>query len=210
MDELRQTNEGKTSMPIEDFGPAVTSVWNGLRTTTRKLVERAWHSTNSPVSPSPAPYDHKADGELIELLETLDAEPINAANSQAAIQSRRLADACSNVLLERTQSAEVFALLIARAHERKDYASVDAFAEKIGDRLAPSEICELARSNNVVVRALAHEAMTAMPTAMLVALLRDPVDAPVAHLALERQVAEYSSPEAKQALRDFDDFRLDY
>jgi hypothetical protein len=210
MDELRHTNEGKASMPIEDLGPAVRSVWNGLRMTTRKLVERAWQSINSPHAPSPAAYDPKADSELIRLLETLDAQPPQNTDSAAALGSRRLAEVCSKVLMQQTQSAEVFARLIERAHERNDYRSVDAIAEKIGERLAPSEICELARSNNVIVRALAQETLTVMPTSLLIGLLRDPVDAPVAHAALERQAAEYGSAEAKQGLRDFEDFRLDY
>jgi len=197
-------------MVIEDFGPAVTSVWNDLRTTTRRLVERAWHSANSPNSPSPMPYDPKADGELIRLLETLDAQPTQDANPEATRQSQRLAQACSNVLMQQTHSAEVFGRLIERAHARQDYANVDALAERITERLAPSEICELARSNNVVVRALAHEALSAMPTALLTALLRDPIDAPIAHLALERQAAEYGSAEAKRVLRDFEDFRFDF
>ena len=119
---------------------------------------------------------------------------------------RRLADACANVLAQQTQSAEVFAQLIQRAHERKDYARVDALAEMLTERLAPSEVCELARSNNVVVRALAQEALTQMPVPLLTALLRDPVDAAVARVALERQAREYLSEEAQRALREFEDF----
>src|SRR6266545_3961009 len=58
------------------------------------------------------------------------------------------------------QSAEVFARLIERAHQRKDYAQVDALAALLPERLAPSELCDLARASNVVVRALAQEALT--------------------------------------------------
>jgi len=210
MDELRQSKEGKSAMPIEDLGPAVTRVWNDLRSTTRNLVERAWQSINSPHAQLPVAYDPKADAELIRLLETLDAQPSQSTDSAAALGSRRLAEVCSNVLMQQTQSAEVFARLIERAHERNDYHRVDAIAEKISERLAPSEICELARSNNVVVRALAQETLTGMPTSLLMGLLRDPVDAPVAHAALERQALEYGSAEAKQGLRDFEDFKLDY
>jgi hypothetical protein len=210
MDDLRQSNDPKAAMAIEDFGPAVTRVWNDLRTTTKKLVERAWHSANAPHSPSPMPYDPKADGELIRLIETLDAQSAQTENPEATRQSQRLAQACSIVLMQQTQSAEIFARLIERADARKDYASVNALAERLTERLAPSEICELARSNNVVVRALAHEALTAMPTTLLAALLRDPIDAPLAHQALERQAAEYGSSEAKRVLRDFENFRLDF
>jgi hypothetical protein len=118
----------------------------------------------------------------------------------------RLADACASVLSQQTQSAEVFAQLIKRAHQRNDYARVDALAGMLSERLAPSEVCELARANNVVVRALAQEALTQMPVSLLTALLHDPVDAMVARHALERQATEYASEEAYRALRDFEDF----
>jgi hypothetical protein len=110
------------------------------------------------------------------------------------------------VLSQQTQSAEVFAQLIKRAHQRNDYARVDALAGMLSERLAPSEVCELARANNVVVRALAQEALTQMPVSLLTALLHDPVDAMVARHALERQATEYASEEAYRALRDFEDF----
>ena len=197
-------------MAIEDFGPTVTSVWNDLRTTTRKLIESAWQSAAPQHSQTVMPYDPRADHELIRLLEALDAQPVQAENAEAGQRTQRLAEACANVLIQQTHSAEVFALLIERAHQRKDFARVDALAEKLSGRLAPSEICELARSNNVVVRALAHEALTEMPTALLLILLRDPVDAPIAHMVLERQAVEYGSAEAKRALRDFEDSRFDF
>jgi hypothetical protein len=64
----------------------------------------------------------------------------------------------------------------------------------------------LARANNVVVRALAQEALTQMPASLLIALLHDPVDAMVARHALERQATEYASEEAYRALHEFEDF----
>jgi hypothetical protein len=79
----------------------------------------------------------------------------------------------------------------------------------MAQRLAPTEICELARSTNVVVRALAQEALTQMPTALLIGLLRDPIDAGVARFALQRQASEYNSREAQQALQEFDQFGLE-
>ena len=200
-------------MMIEDFGPRVVSVWNDLRTATRSLVERAWQSSaggSGMPSPRSVPYDPRADRELSRLLAALDeraseaAEP--AADDEPTRRARRFADACANVLTQQTQSAEVFAQLIQRAHERKDYARVDALASMLAERLAPSEICELARSNNVIVRALAHEALTQMPAPLLTALLRDPIDAAVARFALERQASEFASEEAQRALRQFEDF----
>jgi hypothetical protein len=198
-------------MMIEDFGPRVASVWNDLRTATRSLVERAWQSSTGGASvPShrSAPYDPRADRELSRLLAALDeraseAEP--STDDESSRRARRLADACANMLTQQTQSAEVFEQLIQRAHERKDYARVDSLAGMLVDRLAPSEVCELARSNNVIVRALAHEALTQLPAPVLTALLRDPVDAAVARFALERKASEFASEEALRALREFED-----
>ena len=77
------------------------------------------------------------------------------------------------------------------------------------ERLAPSEMAELGRANNVVVRALAQEALTQLPTSLLAALLRDPVDASVARQALERQATEFASLEAQQVLNEFETYALD-
>jgi hypothetical protein len=198
-------------MMIEEFGPRVASVWNHLRTTTRNLVERAWKSSGGGSVmqiPQSTPYDPRADHELSQLLAALDEHTIEARlpASDASREARRLADACASVLTQQTQSAEVFAQLILRAHRRNDYARVDALAGMLSERLAPSEVCELARANNVVVRALAQEALTQMPASLLAVLLRDPVDALVARHALERQATEFASEEAYRALRDFEDF----
>lgn len=200
---------------IEDFGPRVVNVWNHLRTTTRNLVERAWQSSTAgstaPVQRS-TPYDPRADQELSQLLAALDehaGQVEQAAGREGGREARRLADACANVLSQQTQSAEVFAQLIERAHARNDYAGVDSLAALLPERLAPSEMAELGRANNVVVRALAQEALTQLPTSLLVALLRDPVDAMVARQALERQATEFASLEAQQVLNDFEKFGLD-
>ena len=199
---------------IEDFGPRVANVWNHLRTTTRNLVERAWQSSSAGTAQvqRATPYDPRADQELSQLLAALDehaGQVEQASGREDARQARRLADACANVLSQQTQSAEVFAQLIERAHQRKDYARVDALAELLPERLAPTEMAELARANNVVVRALAQEALTQFPTSLLAALLRDPVDAMVARQALERQAVEFASLEAQQVLNDFENSVLD-
>jgi hypothetical protein len=194
-------------MMIEAFGPRVTKAWNGLRAPTRKLLERAWDSTSRSipqVSPSPT-YDPHADDELRQLLTALDEHVSNAESTPDRESAIRLADACAALLSQQTQSAEVYAQLIVRAHQRKDYAQVDALAGLLPERLAPSEVCELARAGNVVVRALAQEALTQMPTALLAILLRDPIDSMVARQALERQAFEFSSTEAQRALRQFDE-----
>lgn len=202
-------------MIIEDFGPHVASVWNHLRTTTRNLVEKAWQSSDSGAAARiahAAPYDPRADQELTQLLAALDdsaAQTDPEPNQEAAKRAQRLADACANLLSQQTQSADVFARLIERAHHRKDYKRVDALAALLPERLAPSELCDLARSNNVVVRALAQEALTQMPTKVLAALLRDPVDNVVARQALERRAFEFGSTDAQKILKDFDEYGID-
>jgi hypothetical protein len=111
-----------------------------------------------------------------------------------------MADTCARVLTEQTQSAEVFAQLIVRAQGRKDYARIDALANTLASRLAPSEICELARSSSTVVRAIAQDVLTHEPAPVLAALLRDPVDGEVARLALERQMKDYGPEEVQQLI----------
>jgi len=202
-------------MIIEEFGPRVANVWNHLRTTTRNLIEKAWQSSGSGAAAriaQSAPYDPRADQELSQLLSALDDSAEQAdtkPNHDAAKRAQSLADACANLLSQQTQSAEVFARLIERAHQRKDYARVDALAALLPERLAPSELCDLARANNVVVRALAQEALTQMPTKLLVALLRDPIDNAVARQALERQAYEFGSADALRVLKDFDEFGME-
>lgn len=198
-------------MVIEEFGPRVANVWNHLRTTTRKLVERAWQSSTSGSSAATRSqqYDPRADQELSQLLAALDEQAGAAPDAKDGAKARRLADACAAVLSQQTQSAEMFAHLIERAHQRKDFAQVDMLAGLLPDRLAPSELCELARANNVVVRALAQEALTQSPTTLLVTLIHDPVDAAVARQALERQALEFGSEDAQRVLREFDDSGID-
>src|SRR5947207_2686451 len=155
-------------MMMEDFGPRVLSVWKDLRSTTRNLVQRAWQSPAGVATVQnarAAPYDPHADSELSRLLAALDeraSETGQSKDDEPAGRARRLADACANVLTQQTQSAEVFARLIQRAHSRKDYARIDEMADIMAKRLAPTEVCEMARSSNAVVQALAQEAPTQM------------------------------------------------
>jgi len=189
------------TITIEDFGVRVASVWQGLRSTTRDLVENALSSSTAATSSRPLPYDARADWELSRLLTVLDDRATEARESLSKEQADNLenmAETCVRVLLDRTQSAEVFAQLVERAHARRDYTRIDALADVLAKRLAPAEICELARSGNVVIRALAHECLVAAPTSVLIGLLRDPVDASIAREVLERQAVDYGSEEARQ------------
>jgi hypothetical protein len=208
-------------MTIEDFGVRVASVWQGLRPSTRSLVERALSAAQAPAGGAAqrgdSAYDARSEWELSRLLSALDERA--GAKGEAALsaeQSRELlhmADACAAVLHREARSAEVFAQLLGRALRVRDYARVDALADRLTARLAPSEICEMARSANPAVRAVAQEALLQLPTGILVALLGDPVDAEVARAALESQADEYESEEARfvvsaleQVDADEDDF----
>ena len=106
---------------IEDFGPRVTSAWNDLRSATRTMLERAWATPTTGAGPQAArsaPYDPRADRELSQLLSALDERVREATDNQSAGRARSLADTCAGVLTEQTQSAEVFAQLIQRAHDQ--------------------------------------------------------------------------------------------
>ena len=190
----------KSSKRFEEFGGRVASAWEGLRPTTRTIIERA-------LQPAPAShggganYDARSEMELSRLLEALDERAREAGALRLdAEQSRelvRVADACALVLYSGGRSAEVFSQLLERALLARDYARVDRVSDTLTARLAPSEICELARDVNPAVRAIAHEALAQKPPAVLVELLGDPVDAEEAREALQIQADDYDSEEAR-------------
>jgi hypothetical protein len=194
----------KTSdLTIQEFGGRVASVWEGLRASTRSLVERALTSS-VPVSmrgAGGAPYDARSEWELSRLLAALDERAkesgARALNSEEELELTRMAETCAHVLHGEARSAEVFAQLLERALAVRDYARVDVLSDTFTARLASSEICELARHPNPSVRALAHEALAQSPTGILVELLGDPVDSDVARNALELQADDYGSEEAR-------------
>jgi hypothetical protein len=194
----------KTSdLTIQEFGGRVASVWEGLRASTRSLVERALTSS-APVSmrgASGAPYDARSEWELSRLLAALDERAkergARILNSEEERELTRMAETCAHVLHGEARSAEVFAQLLERALAVRDYARVDVLSDTFTARLASSEICELARHPNPSVRALAHEALAQSPTGVLVELLGDPVDSDVARNALELQADDYGSEEAR-------------
>lgn len=192
------------SLMIEDFGGRLASVWSELRPTTRGLVERALQSPNNTPATSRTtantPYDARADHELSRLLTALDERASDATTvleDEKGEELRRIADTCAAVLLEKSRSADVFAQLVRRADKQRDYKRIDALADSL-TQFAPSEICELARSQDVVVRALSSEALAQFPTQVLIGLLSDPVDSEIARDALRRQAVDYGSEEARQ------------
>jgi hypothetical protein len=189
---------------IEELGGSVATVWSELHPATRGLLERALQANPSAPTRN-LPYDARADIELSRLLAALD-ERANEATLDLEKRNRlkMVADTCASVLQEKTQSAEVFAQLVRRAEMQRDYQRVDRLADTLTTRFAPTEICELARVEDVFVRELANEALARFPTAVLISLLVDPVDNEVAREALRRQVIEYGSEEARQIVNTLD------
>lgn len=191
---------------FRDFGARIATVWSELRPATRGLVERA---LQAPVNGATRNfhYDARADIELSRFLTALDdraAEKSEALDAERGGRLKSIADTCATVLQEKTESAEVFAQLVRRASGQRDYKRIDLLADALNARFPPSEICELARSEDRIVRELANEALARCPISVLSGLLNDPVDADTARAALRRQVVEYGSEEARQIVNALD------
>jgi hypothetical protein len=197
---------------IDDFGDRVATVWSELRPATRGIVERALQAAATGTQTARSfHYDARADLELSRFLAALDAtlqdrtaEKSTALDAETGGKLKSVADTCASVLQEQTESAEVFAQLVRRAEMQKDYKRIDMLADALTSRFQPSEICELARSEDVIVRELANEALARCPVTVLAALLNDPVDAETARYALRRQVVEYGSEEARRIVNALD------
>ena len=201
-----------SSFTIDDLGGRIATVWSELRPATRGLVERALQAAAAGTQTTRNfQYDARADLELSRFLAELDAalderaaEKSNAIDGETAGKLKSVADTTASVLQEQTESAEVFAQLVRRAEMQRDYKRIDTLADALTSRFPPSEICELARSEDAIVRELANEALARCPVSLLVGLLNDPVDAETARSALRRQVAEYGSEEARRILTALD------
>ena len=197
------------SFLIKDFGGRVATIWSELRPATRGFVERALQSAGSgATSVRNFQYDARADIELSRFLTALDdraSDKHNALDSETVNKLKSVADTCAAVLQEKTESAEVFTLLVQRAQTQHDYKRIDVLADSLINRFPPSEICELARSEQVIVRELANEALARCPVSVLAGLLADPVDCDIARAALRRQVAEYGFEDARQIVTMLDE-----
>ena len=195
-------------LSIDDFGTRIATVWSELRPATRGLVERALQAASTGTqTPRNFQYDARADLELSRFLAALDdraAEKTDALDAEKNGKLKSIADTCAAVLLEKTESAEVFTQLVRRAESQRDYRRIDTLADALTERFPPSEICELARSEDTIVRELANEALARCPVSVLTALLNDPVDAETARGALRRQIVEYGSEEARAIVNALD------
>ena len=201
-----------SSSIIDDFGGRIATVWSELRPATRGLVERALQAAATGTQNTRnSHYDARADLELSRFLAALDdraAEKSDLLDTETVNKLKSVADTCASMLQEQTESAEVFAQLVRRAEMQKDYRRIDTLADALTSRFPPSEICELARSEDVIVRELANEALARCPVSVLAALLNDPVDAETARSALRRQVVEYGSDDARRILTVLDQEEL--
>ena len=197
-----------SSFTIDDLGGRIATVWSELRPATRGLVERALQAAaNGTPSTRNFQYDARADLELSRFLAALDdraAEKTEALDPETGGKLKSVADTTASVLQDQTESAEVFSQLVRRAQKQRDYKRIDTLADALTSRFPPSEICELARSEDAIVRELANEALARCPVSLLIGLLNDPVDAETARSALRRQVAEYDSEEARRILTALD------
>lgn len=199
-------------MTINDFGARVASVWQGLRPATRSLMEQALRAAQAPNENAAASrrtgYDACSEWELSSLLSALDERAGEADSSALSVEQARelgrMAETCARVLHREARSAEVYGQLLERAIRARDYGHVDALADSLSARLAPSETCELVRHEDPAVRAIAHEALLQLPTAVLISLLGDPVDAEIARDALEHQADEFDSEEARWVVSALD------
>ena len=193
---------------MKDFGGRVATVWSELRPATRGLVERALQAPNGGAQATRNfQYDARADLELSRFLRALDeraSDKSNARDFENVQKLRSIAETCAAVLQEKTESAEVFSQLVRRAEVLHDYKRIDVLADSLINRFPPSEICELARSEQVIVRELANETLARCPVSVLATLLADPVDSEIARAALRRQIAEYGSEEARQIVSVLD------
>jgi hypothetical protein len=193
---------------IDSFGSRIATVWSELRPATRGLVERALQAAaNGAQAARNFQYDARADLELSRFLAALDdraAEKTDELDAETGGKLKSIADTCAAVLVEKTESAEVFTQLVRRAQLQRDYRRIDILADALTSRFPPSEICELARSEEIIVRELANEALARCPISVLAGLLSDPVDAETARSALRRQVVEYGSEEARQLVSVLD------
>lgn len=189
---------------IKDLGKRVVTVWEGLRPTTQKMIVGALQGSPeiNATAPQKSSYDSQSDWELSRLLAALDEQAKDAAGDSTRLREiNALADACSALLQQRTQSAEAFILLATRALERVDFKLFDKLTDILAERFPAAEVAEIIRQDvPAQIRAVASETLAMMPVGALVALLNDPIYYDIARDAIEQQAIEFENEDARWAL----------
>ena len=200
-------------MMIKDLGAQVETIWQNLRPTTKKILVGAMDKNLSQKPNRKLIYDARADWELSRLLTTLDEQTITDEIKDDAKKLREIksfANICARVLESQTISAEVFIQLARRALIRHDYVKLDKLADALLERFPAEEVAEIIRQTDVPhIRAIGYETLAVMPTASITALLGDSLYFEIACSALEQQIFEYESEEARAVLESIsfnDDF----
>ena len=197
-------------MIIKDLGPAVVSVWDGLRPITKKMLVGALQSSGSNPSNNPTQkfsYDAHADWEVSRLLLALDEQSHKAASKKNPAklgEIAELAETCVRVLEAQSGSAEVFIQLAERAIRKHDYNKLDKLSDRLFERFSAGEIAEIVRQTEMPqIRAIAYETLALLPVATLLPLLDDPLYTDIGVSALEQKAFEYDSEEARDALEQY-------
>lgn len=197
-------------MIIKDLGPAVVSVWDGLRPITKKMLVGALQSSGSNPSNNPTQkfsYDAHADWEVSRLLLALDEQSRKGTSKKDAEklgEIAELAETCVRVLEAQSGSAEVFIQLAERAIKKHDYNKLDKLSDRLFERFSAGEIAEIVRQTEMPqIRAIAYETLALLPVVTLLPLLDDPLYTDIGASALEQKAFEYDSEEARDALEQY-------
>lgn len=198
-------------MTIKDFGARVESVWQGLRPMTQKMIVRALEESSGKAPTAPQQkfsYDAHADWELSRLLAALDEQTKSEEvkkDAEKLREIRQLAETCALVLQAKTESAEVFIQLAARAFLRNDYKKIDRLADILNERFSVGEIAEIVRQTELAqVRAIAFETLALLPVPAITPLLDDSLYFDIARNALEQKAFEFEDEQARDVLEQIE------
>lgn len=198
-------------MTIQEFGPRVASVWEGLRPVTKKMLVGALQSTGAAPANTKTPkfsYDAHADWEVSRLLTALDEQSKTSevrTDTAKLTEISQLADTCVRVLESQSASAEVFIQLAERAIRDSNYNRLDKLADHLANRYSAGEIAEVVRQSELPqIRAVAYETLAMLPVPALLPLLDDHLYSGIAAAALEQKAYEFESEEARDILDQLD------
>lgn len=199
-------------MMIKDFGARVESVWEDMRSITKKMLVGALQAKNGTAVNTPTQkfsYDTQSDWELSRLLFALDEQSKTAdvaADPEKMGELEKLTETCISVLEAQTESAEIFIQLTERALAKKDYKEIDRLADLLAERFSVGEMCEIARqTTNPAIRAIAMETIALMPIEEIMPSFDDPIYETIARRALRMKANDYESEEARRILEHFGD-----